>query len=89
MPKFHDPQLVQSNMPFSFTTHVGPIWNNNDAAGKSNAWLDSNSLSHIYKFSGSWETPSDEFNQNSIATFVKINETCKLPFHFILSSNNI
>lgn len=76
MPKFHYADSVQSNTPFSFTTHVGPIWNNGDADSKCNTWLENNSLGHLYKFSGRWETPQDEWNQDSIATFVRINETC-------------
>lgn len=80
MPKFHYAEQVSSNLPFSFTTHVGPIWNNAEAADKANNWLYQNGLSHVYKFTGKWETPQDEWNQNSIATFVKINEICKFLF---------
>ena len=77
MPKFHYADSVSSNNPFSFTTHVGAIFNNGEARGKCDQWLNENGLDGVYKFSGVWETPKDEWNTNSIATFVKINELSK------------
>jgi hypothetical protein len=82
MPRLHSAHEAQANLPFSFTSHVGPIWNNGEAHDKCTNWLEQNDLAHAYKFSGKWETLDDEFNQNSTATFVRHNETCKEKFLF-------
>jgi hypothetical protein len=63
---------VHEDSPYYFTCYVGPIWNDGEAAQKANNWLANNGLSGLYQFTGSWNTPPSDFNQNSLATFKRL-----------------